>query len=172
MGNKRFDRSLSDRYDSIGKKLAIEIMSDLTGGKIVTENTKETSGNFTDGFWDQMYELPNGTRLLVEPEMKDAKWWGLTWDASRPFRYNTMDIPFRKKKNKADIFMVISTCECFAWVVHRKVIDNHFQETGGKPKVKRTIYEPEGAEYYSTPVEKGIFVCKKDGKWRKFNQKV
>jgi hypothetical protein len=168
MSNKRFSRSLSEQYDPLGKRLAAEIMGDIFSATLDAENTKETSGDFSEGFWDHRYRLSDGQSLLVEPEMKDKKWWGTGWDESRPFKYDTMDIPFRKKKNKADIFMVISTCERYAWIVWRAVVDQHLKETGGKPKNKVTIYEPDGGDYYSTPVAKGIFVHKQDGKWRRW----
>ena len=169
MGNKRFDPALKKKFDGPWKRLAAEILRDLVGATLITDNLKEDSGDFSAGFWDQKYCLKNGATLIVEPEMKDQKWWGLGWDDARPFKYDTMDIPFRKKKNKADLFMVISTCETYVWLVDRDVIVKHLEETGGKPKVKYTIYEPEGGEYYSTPVNKGIFAHKVNGRWYKWS---
>jgi len=167
MSNKRFSRSLSEKHDPTGKRLAAEIMQDMFNATLVAENTKETSGDFSDGFWDHRYVLPNDLSLLVEPEMKDKKWWG-DWEKPYPFKYDDMDIPFRKKKNKADLFMVISTCEKYAWIVWRGVVDKHLKETGGRPKNKVTIYEPDGGDYYSTPVNKGVFLQKIDGKWHRW----
>lgn len=167
MSNKRFSPEMKKKFDPQGKRLATEILRDLVGAMLITDNLKEDSGDFSAGFWDQKYRLKDGTELVVEPEMKDKKWWGLGWN-DYPFKYDTMDIPFRKKKNKADLFMVISTCEKYAWLVDRDVIMKHLEVTGGKPKVKSTIYEPEGGEYYSTPVTKGIFAHRVNGRWCKW----
>ena len=172
MGNKRYSPALKDKYDGVGKRLAKEILRDLVGATLITDNHKEDSGDFTAGFWDQKYQLPKGGMLVVEPEMKDSKWWGLEFASAKfpwPFKYDTMDIPFRKAKNKADLFIVISTCEQFAWLVDRDVIEKHLQESGGKPKIKVTIYEPSGGSYYSTPVGKGIFTQRVNGKWCKWS---
>lgn len=167
--NKRFDNNLKQKHDPVGKKLAAEIMRDLTGAKLVTENHKEDRGDFTDGFWDQLYELPSGKQVMVEPEMKDKKWWGESVDIYKPFKYDDVDIPYRKAKNSAHIHLVISTCERYAFVVTKEAMEKHLAETGGTPKFKKTIYEPSGASYYSTPVEKGFFVKKcKDGHWHRW----
>lgn len=173
MKNKRFSPSLKQKYDLLGKKLAAEIMQDIVKAKLITDNLKEDSGDFTDGFWDQKYRLPSGKELKVEPEMKDEKWWGNQWSSSRPFRYEDMDIPFRKAKNQAHLHIVISTCENFAFLLTRDAMNEALEESGGMPKIKKTIYEPNGAAYFSTPVNKGYFVYrKKDGRWAKWKKLV
>lgn len=171
MRNKAFSLSLKEKHDVVGKTLASEIMRDLCNATLVTDNLKEDSGDFSEGFWDQKYSLPDGKEVKVEPEMKDQKWWGCEWSAERPFRYEDMDIPYRKVKNKAAIHMVISTCQRLAFVVTRQAMDKALEESGGSPKIKRTIYEPSGAPYFSTPVDRGFFVEKgEDNRWRRWKR--
>lgn len=164
--NKAFDPSLKNKHDGVAKTLTEQIMKDLFGAKKVTDNVKEDEGKFTDGFWDQKYTMPSGTDVLVEAEMKDEKWWGASFGPDKPFKYSDMDIPFRKSKNKSNVFAVLSTCRTYGWMVTRKAMKEHFESSGSQPKIKKTIYEPSGAPYYSTPVEKGKFICFKDGRWR------
>lgn len=171
MKNKRFSPSLKEKHDVVGKTLAKEIMKDLVGAELITDNIKEDSGDFTDGFWDQKYRLPNGKEIKVEPEMKDEKWWGNQWSTTRPFRYDAMDIPYRKAKNQSHLHIVISTCKNFAFLVTRDAMNDALVKSGGSPKIKRTIYEPQGAAYFSTPVEHGYFVEKgPDGRWHKWQR--
>lgn len=164
--NKRFSRQLCDKYDGKGKQIAEQIMKDVAGAKLSATNTAEEQGDFSQGFWDQKYLMGSGDSLLVESEMKNSKWWGKHHGELQPFKYGTMDIPFRKVKNKADVHIVISTCENYAFIVARKAMDKAIEE-GGAPKMKTTKYEPEGAYYFSTPVSKGRFVSRQeDGKWK------
>lgn len=167
MRNKAFSPSLKKKHDAIGKSLAAEILRDTARAVHVTDNHKEDNADFSDGFWDQLYRLPNGNNIKVEPEMKDEKWWGNQFSKERPFKYDSMDIPYRKAKNEAHLHIVISTCGTFAFTVTRKAMDEALVKSGGVPKVKRTIYEHEGAPYFSTPVESGRFFQKgADGRWR------
>lgn len=135
------------------------------------DNEKEDRGDFSDGFWDQIYELRSGKQIKVEPEMKEKKWWGTHFANDRPFKYEDIDIPYRKAKNQANLHIVISTCERFAFMVTRNAMDKALVQRGGKPKKKETIYEPNGADYFSTPVSDGIFVYRgEDQRWHKWAQ--
>lgn len=171
MKNKAFSPSLKQKYDAKGKSLAVEIMRDILKAQLITDNIKEDSGDFSDGFWDQKYALPSGTEIKVEPEMKDEKWWGNQFSTERPFRYGEMDIPYRKAKNQASLHIVISTCENFAFLVTRVAMDRCLKNSGGSPKIKRTKYELQGAAYFSTPVTEGRFVQRgSDGRWHKWQK--
>lgn len=173
MKNKAYDETLKEEHDPIGKSLAIEIMRDVIRAELITNNLKEDSGDFTDGFWDQKYRLSNGKEIKVEPEMKDKKWWGKQWSLSRPFKYETMDIPYRKNKNEAQLHIVISTCRNFAFLVFRNSMDKAIVERGGKPKIKKTKYEPNGAPYFRTPVCYGRFVHRcKGGPWHRWKKQI
>lgn len=169
MRNKAYDPKLKKKYDPVGKTLTEEILRDLVGAKKITDNLKEDRGNFKDGFWDQRYELPTGQQILVESEMKNRKWWGEHHHPDRPFEYEDIDIPFRKEKNKSHLHIVISTCKKFAFLLTRKAMNDHLESNNGEPKIKRTIYEPGGAPYFSTPVDRGIFVVN-NGKWKRWKK--
>lgn len=169
MRNKRFDPKLKAAHDAIGKQLAVEIMRDMAGATLIENNDKEDSGDFSAGFWDQKYSLQNGQIIVVEPEMKDSKWWNISAShPDRPFDYSDIDIPYRKAKNKAGLHMVISTCRQYAFLLTRKAMDEHLASCGGEPKIKKTIYEPHGAPYFSTPVSKGFFVAKINDRWQRW----
>ena len=176
MKNKSYSHSLKLKHDAVGKALASEIMRDILGATLITDNIKEDAGDFSDGFWDQKYKLPikdkqQSKEIKVEPEMKDEKWWGNQWSTTRPFRYEEMDIPYRKAKNQAHLHIVISTCKNFAFMLSRDEMNSALKESGGIPKIKKTIYEPNGAPYFSTPVNRGRFVQKSsDGRWHKWKR--
>jgi len=162
--NKRYCPKLKSLHDSNGKELAKEIMKDVLNAELITTNEKEDQGDFSDGFWDQKYRLPDGCcveEIKVEPEMKDAKWWGDKFSLARPFQYSTMDIPSRKEKNQSHLHIVISTCKKYAFLVTRFAMNN-----SGPFKTKKTKYEPEGASYYNIPTKLGRFVKKVNNRWR------
>jgi hypothetical protein len=171
MANKRFCKALCEEHDGLGKSLATDIMRDVFSAELVTNNEKEESGEFTDGFWDQMYKFPNETLIKVEPEMKNGKWFGDKWLNENhlwPFQYQSIDIPYRKKKNQAKLHIVISKCEEYACLVSRKAMDQSIEESG--VKIKKTCYEPNGGSYFSVPCDRVVFLVKKDGKWIKFKK--
>lgn len=171
MGNKAYNPRLKNKWDKVSKMLTEEVMCDLIGAAKVTDNEHEDRGDFSQGFWDQQYELPGtGTRIYVESEMKDEKWWGpgygLTGDG--PFKYDTVDIPYRKAKNKAKLYMLFSTDGKYGFVVTRKVMDAVIAENGVKKK--DTIYKS-GEDFYSIPTSQGFFVEKSpDGRWRRWKR--
>ena len=165
MFNKRYCPELGDKHDPQGKAMAIEIMRDMLGAEIVCENTSEADKTFKLGFWDQQFQLPNGDKWLIEPEIKDCKWFGEHWarKTGHPFRYDTMDIPFRKYKNQARLHMVISSDEDFAFLVWRKTIDNHAIVI-----TKPTKYERQGEYFFRTSLDRGTFLQKTEGHWHKW----
>lgn len=165
--NKAFSQKLHDENDSIAKKITEEIMRDYYSALLVRDNNLEGT-TFKDGCWDQMYRK-NSVVKIVESEMKHEKFWDLDskkhTSCSYPFLYNTMDIPARKKKNKANYFLVISTGKNLAFGVMRKTLNDY-----GKDKNKKTIYEKEGGDYISIDVKYGTFFEKVDGKWFKYKR--
>lgn len=169
MNNKRFDQNLKEKYDPIGKKLSIEIMCDVLNAKFITKNEEEDNGTFGDGFWDLKFLLKNKNIITVEAEMKDEKWWGTSYGFP-PFKYKDIDIPFRKIKNKAELHIVISTCQNFAFMVLRKHMDQEFASRG-KPHIK-PVRVPGSTKYgrepfFRTSVKKGKFVHRyQDNIWR------
>lgn len=170
--NKRYERYLKDKYDKPGKEYTNEIMLDISRASFVRENIKEDSGDFSEGFWDQEYLMPNGKIRIVESEMKDGKWFGMYWSPKQPFEFDDVDICYRKVKYIAHTHLVISTIKNYedfvqyAFIVTRKAMDEALAAMGGCPIIKPTIYKPEGEPFFRTPVSKGRFVYKGlDGHW-------
>ena len=164
MQNKRYDPKLKDEYDGRGKNLSIEIMRDVVKAELPQINKEEDLGTFKDGFWDLRFIKKNGKEIIVESEMKNEKWWGFDY-GSFPFKYETMDIPFRKDKNKAELHIVISTCENLAFMLLRKHMDQEFKKKG-VPIFKPTIYA-KNEPFFRTPVSRGKFVHRdKDNIWK------
>jgi hypothetical protein len=167
MRNKAYSESNKRKYDNNGKRITEEILRDTANASLVGDNVKEDSGDFSDGFWDQKYKLKSGEEFKTESEMKDKKWWGKYYGKNVPFKYDTMDIPFRKAKNQAEVHFVISTCQQYAFSITRKSMDQAFNELGGKPKIKSTKNVPSGEPFFSTPVDRGRFFYKDGkGKWK------
>lgn len=174
MQNKPFDEDKKLKYDPLGKSYLVEIMLDWLGTRLVRNNSKEDSADFTDGFWDGQFILDDGTVFLAEVEVKDdtkskkeknIAWWGEDLHPLRPFRYSTMDIPRRKDKNSADIFVLANPEGTLAWACFRNVVLN------AKVKIKPTIHEPNGGPYFTIPVNEGAFLCKVNGRWQGWKPK-
>jgi hypothetical protein len=166
MTNKRYNDELKKKYDTVGKSCCQKILRDLTDAELLAENHMEDMGKFSEGFWDQMYRLPCGKKIIVESEIKDCKWWGYMWNHPWPFMYDTVDVPFRKNKNLASLFVVISSNLDFAFIMTKQSMTDSLKFSGGRAKWKRTIYEPNGAYYFSVSVESGYFVKKVKDKWK------
>lgn len=165
MRNKKYNASLKEQYDQTGKNVTKQIMWDCLRSEHVCDNELEDSGDFSDGFWDQIYRLPGDKLIAIESEVKDQKWFGKEFIRKNwkyPFKYDSVDIPYRKKKNKATLFFVISSCENYAILVSKKSMEDSAKDG---PKIKRTKWEPKGAPYYSVGLDNTKFVVKKNEKW-------
>lgn len=168
MRNKAYDDKLKKKHDPVGKEITRQIMADVFGAQHVRDNLAEDAGNFSEGFWDQVYQLPDGRKFAVEPEIKDKKWFGEEFKAKKdwkwPFKYPTVDIPFRKAKNKAALFFVISSCQKYAIMVTRKAMDDSVKDG---PKIKNTIYM-KNEPFYSVSLGNTVFLSRnfKTKKWK------
>lgn len=180
MANKSYDPSLKNKWDKVSKTLTEEVMRDLFAARLIKENEAEDLGLFTDGFWDQCYirtkkinDQDEPKPIFVESEMKNSKEWGRGYakTGGPPFKWDSIDIPFRKAKNKAKIFFLFSMDveEGLGAIVTRKSMNEAIQRNNGKPKNKIARYEDEGGDYFSVPVSEVKFVEKSpNGKWRTF----
>lgn len=166
MANKPYSAKLKERHDPVAKRISSQILKDVLKAELIRDNVSEDKGEFLEGFWDQEYLLKNGKKLKVEAEMKDGKWWGEGWSNERPFKYDSIDIPFRKSKNLSELHIVISTCGCYAFLLLRKDMDRSLDLSGGVPKIKNTKYK-KNESYFTTPVSYGKFVYKnQDDCWK------
>jgi len=172
MKNKAYNPNWKKKFDGVGKTISEEIMRDCFGAEHICDNAKEDRGDFSDGFWDQAYSW-NGQTLIVEPEIKvgvNGSYFGDHWKSRNewrwPFKWPTVDIPYRKVKNKSNLHLVIGDCKKFAALVTRKSMDDCIEQNGGNPYIKVTKQEPEGAPYYCVPLGRCRFVKKlSTGKW-------
>lgn len=160
-GNKRFSKALCDKYDKPVKDELERLMADVHGATFIRNNIGEETKKFNEGFWDQEYKLANNHKVLVEGEAKDQQWWVGT--QKRPFKYDTMHIPWRKMKNSSRYFFLFSTKFDYAFLVTRKAIDTH-----GKKTQKATKYSgwvPE--DFIEINVKHGTFYEKKNESWKR-----
>lgn len=166
-------------------------MRDLFGATLIGENTSEDEGKFKEGFWDQLYKLRQldkdgqPKKLYTESELKDGKWWGrgyaFKWEKGKkvptgkgvPFKYDTVDIPHRKAKNKASFFFLHSMDpeDGLGCYITRAAMDRAIERNGGKPKFKLAKGEDDGGHYFSVPVEDvSFFERGPDGRWRRWKR--
>jgi len=168
--NKQFSKTLCDKFDPHGKRVAIEIMRDVFEAELVTENTTEGKG-YELGVWDQLFILPSGEEWKVEPEIKvnEKGYYADHWIEKNgyPFRWDTVDIPYRKAKCDAHVHLVISDDETYAFMVERAVMNQAIEDAGG-PKWKITKYEPQGGYYFAVDPTEGIWL-KKGDIWERMN---
>ncbi len=179
--NKPFEAKLLKRYDPPARIYARSVMTKYFGATFIRENESEDSG--VEGYWDQLYRLLDGKEMAVEAEIKDPSgkkgWWGqrhveLDINHPFPFQFGSVDIPYRKLKNKAGLYLVISGCYKHVIVVKKttmleygainKNCEAEMQADGSK--AKRT--EP----YFRVPLSKTIFLSKDmtTGKWKRIRR--
>lgn len=161
--NKTFDKNLKNNNDPIAKILTREIIKDWVGGVFIRDNVCEDEGTFEEGIWDQEFYIPiitKSKKIKTESEMKNSDFWNKK-NFSFPFKYETMNIPYRKIKNDADLFFVISTCGTLAWVVSGKKLIN-------SEVIRKSTKYLVNESFFSIPITKGKFFEKRKGKWEKY----
>lgn len=165
MKTKAFDQNLLDKHDKGAREeLKLIIMNVVGSDKIAKfeENIGEQNKTFNDGFWDLKVILNDGRVYKIEVEEKDASLWG--WRKKKyPFAFSTMHLPFRKKKNASDYFVVMSMAHNFAFVVRRNKA-----HTAPVVEIDTCLQKNDG--FFDIPVEEGFFLEKKDGVWCKIKK--
>lgn len=158
--DKRFSRASYDENDPKGKQIAEEWF-DQNGFFEIEENLKESKRDFTE-IWDLKGIHPIFGEFRIESEIK--KDWGTKW-FEMPFKWPSMDIPFRKRE-KADVHathhMVIGGDLKRLFIVPRKVVLE--SPVTSKPCRNRN-WEPEPFYNVQLPCEHSAFYFKTDDKW-------
>lgn len=97
--DKRFDVRDYRECDPLAKALSFEVLEFL-GFQDIVENTDESNGIF-EKIWDIKGTHKELGEWRIEGEIKRD--WGTKWIGGyiRPFKFSTMDIPYRKR-NKAE----------------------------------------------------------------------
>lgn len=121
---KRFDKELYKEWDAKSKDVTKEMLLQI-GFEDVKENDGESSGDFSNGFWDLEAGL-NGERFRFESEVKiDDRWktrWKSVLNKQLPFPFHSLHIAARKNKNDADFFIVIhQDLDLLIWVKSKDV---------------------------------------------------
>lgn len=162
MKTKVFSQDLLDKHDDIAKTELKSVLMSVVGKDRIAhfeDNEGELNKTFEDGFWDLKVVLKDGKSYKFEVEEKDASLWG--WRRKKyPFAFSTMHLPYRKKKNDADYFVVMSMAHDFAFCVKRK-------KAHGAPVVTVDTCLQKDDGFFDIPVNQGFFLEKKDGIWHK-----
>jgi hypothetical protein len=161
--DKPFDKKESDNCDPKCKVVGTELLTQL-GFLDIEENLGESHGDFS-GIWDIRGTHPEFGEWRFDVELK--KDWGTVW-LEQPFRYSTVDIPFRKR-DKAEVHathhVVIGGDLERLFIVKRSVVLS--STVGYKMCRNRSAPEP----FYKVRVENGMFVVKKADKWVPYKEK-
>jgi hypothetical protein len=163
---KRFDQDRADKYDSRGKVLLDEIVHDLYGYSRSRENHGEGT-TYAEGFWDKEYLDKDGKPHYKEVEIKEDKFWNneiIGFPGVTPFRYDDMDIPERKFKNRADEFFVVNQAGTLAWRISREVWLKH-----RRFKTKDTVLQND-EDFWTCDTSRGEFLSKTNGTWHPWKE--
>jgi hypothetical protein len=162
--DKRFDPECHKKHDADAKHIAQEWLKQM-GFRDIKENLKEAQRNFKE-IWDVsgQHELLGEWRLEAEIKVD----WGTKW-VDEPFKYSTVDVPFRKR-DKAEVQathqMVIGGDHKRLFIVKREVmLDPEITQVTSKACRNRGWQkEP----FYNIPIKAphSSFWVKRNGRWK------
>lgn len=175
--NKSYSFAANKKNDPRAKALAKKILWDTMRAKWIRDNSNEGKRGSGE-YWDQEYELPNGTHILVEVERKDGKWWGERFWPDRPFKYYKVDIPFRKGpagevggKNLFDLYILISMNEDLCFMISKAKFEEGYAAVGKEPKKKKCKNCTQKEDWFSIPHIYGRFYML-EKVWRKWARRT
>lgn len=157
----RFSKQRYARYDGIAKEVAFEWLKQL-GFKDVVENLDESRRKF-DKIWDVTGFREELGQWRIEAEVKQD--WGTIWHEI-PFKYSTIDIPYRKRdkaEEHATHMMVIGGDLKRMFVCKRDVMLTS-PVTNKKVRNRGWADEP----FYNIDLSCGSFWFKDKKKWRAY----
>lgn len=142
---KQFDPDLYKENDQIAKEKAIAFLSSRFDYKLLSsEEVYEYDLLMQDHFENQ---------VSIEVERKK------TWK-SRIFPYDSIDIPFRKNKNTATLFILFNFSYSALALIEMAIIRQ------SKISIKNTIYT-RGEKFFNVNKIEAIFFYEYNGKWYK-----
>lgn len=163
----KFSKERYQKYDEPAKQIAIEWLGQL-GFEDIQENTAEAQRNFKE-IWDVRGFKAEVGEWRIEAEIKAD--WGTVW-TDMPFKWPTMDIPYRKR-DKAEVqathMMVIGGDYQRLFIVNRDVMLNEeFTKISSKWVRNRKREEP----FFNIvlPAPKSAFWFKKNSKWSLYKE--
>ena len=159
-----FDQDRCDLYDPAGKDVVVEWFNQF-GFTGIEENLAEAKKKFSK-IWDVKGLSLSGKEFRIEVEIK--KDWGTKWK-DVPFRYSTMDIPYRKRdkaKEHATHHIVVGADLRRLFVVERSVV---LDSPVTYKKVRNRGWQEEPFFNVPLPSPKSAFYFKNEtGKWEPY----
>lgn len=154
MTYKPFDKELYDRHDMPAKRAAVHFLQQ-TGYMWMILSLSEQAEMFKIADFE-IWNNKIKEKLKVEVEVKEVwtvsgMWQTLMW--------KTIDIPFRKKESKADLFMMFNkSLDTFAGIKMKEILK-------AETYIKDTKYTSE-ERFFAVPVKKFKFYYRKCMVWR------
>jgi hypothetical protein len=163
----RFSKKRYDLYDNNAKTIAMEWLEQFNF-KNITENIQESKKNFSE-IWDVKGDHEKYGEFRIEAEIKND--WGIKW-LEMPFKYDTMDIPYRKRdktKVHATHHMIIGGDLNRLFIVKREKVLSAKVEN---KKVRNRNWAEEPFYRLSLPCEFSFFYFKNENnKWIPYKEK-
>lgn len=162
----RFSKERYEKYDGMAKDVATEWLTQM-GFSELSENMDEANRKFRK-IWDMRGQHPDLGEWRIEAEIKQD--WGTKW-LEMPFKYPTMDIPFRKRdktEQHATHMMVIGGDLKRLFVVNREVMLN---SPKSYKKCRNRGWAEEPFFNIQLPAPQSSFWFKEGKKWKKFQEK-
>jgi hypothetical protein len=161
----KFSRKRYDLYDVPAKDIAKEWLLQL-GFKDIDENLGESNGNFSK-IWDVKGFMEKTGEWRIEAEIKQD--WGSKWKEI-PFRYDTVDIPYRKRdkaEEHATHHMVIGGDLKRLFIVNREAV---LKSPVNYKKCRNRGWEEE--PFFNVDIEspKSSFWFKESEKWKVYKK--
>ena len=145
MTNKPFDPKADRKFSAILHRNIDGILKTIFGNSVEVNKHDETSDWV---FYDYVAKI-GSEEILVEGEVKSARFWqhGMV-------KYSTVDVPARKYKNSAKVYVLLSSDEDAFWVCEMKHIL-------ASPKEKKWARAPDGKNrnetFFKVDPAKGVY---------------
>lgn len=91
--DKRYSKADGEKYDGPGKRVTVDFLTQA-GFTDIFENLDESRRKFKR-IWDIAGVHPE-TKEVWRVDCEIKNYWGTLWK-EQPFRYETMDVPYRKR---------------------------------------------------------------------------
>ncbi len=150
---KKFSKELYDENDKLAKDVACDFL--ISRGFILETPLSEQKEIYKKG---DFYIKLNKSIILVEVERKKVWKKSGEWEG-----WNTIDIPYRKKDSKSNIFiMVNNNCDTIAMIKTEKILES-------KVQTKDTKYTTD-EKFFNVNLDNFYFYYKVNNKWKRIRK--
>ena len=150
---KAFSKKLYDENDNISKSVAIDFL--LSTGYYKMEIPIEEQVELYKKQDFEISLISNNRKVKVEVERKKVWTKKGRWQG-----FPTIDVPTRKNKSEADLFIMINyECDTLAVTLMKHVLSSNISS-------KRTIYTSK-EDFFNVDLNKFKFYYKHNNVWRK-----